>query len=135
MRKASKLGKYSNMQQKLFAKQSRNNSPSAAGKKRSFSEANGFVGDANAGQLMAGYGMKRGPHGGLIPRSRPDLEATSSIPEAINRAAKNRKNKKKQKRDEGLKAIALAEAKAASPRMKRKLKSNRRGRRKKQTEA
>ena len=64
--------------------------------------------DADASQLMAGYGMKRGPHGGLIPRNRPDVDARRSMaPEAIGRATKNRKSKKKQKRDEGLKAIAL----------------------------
>lgn len=86
--------------------QIRNGSPRPAGRKRGFSN-----GDANADQLMAGYGMKRGPRGGLIPRTRPDVEARrlSTLPETVGRATKNRKNKKKQKRDEGLKEIALEE--------------------------
>lgn len=84
---------------------------SAAGRKRSSPDARAIEGDTGAAQLMAGYGMKRGPHGGLIPRSRPDVEAhqsMSTIPEAVGRATKNRKNKKKQKRDEGLQEIAVA---------------------------
>jgi hypothetical protein len=64
--------------------------------------------DADAEELMAGYGMKRSPRGGLIPRNRVDVvQARQSVPEAVGRALKNRKNKKKQKRDQGLKSIAL----------------------------
>jgi hypothetical protein len=57
---------------------------------------------------MGGYGKKRGPLGGLIPRNRPDVQAQWSVSEvAVGLALKNRKNKKKQKRDQGLKSIAL----------------------------
>ena len=45
--------------------------------------------------------MKRGPRGSIIPKKRPDLEAKNSsrCVEALQRATKNRKNNKKQKRD------------------------------------
>jgi hypothetical protein len=67
--------------------------------------------DANADKLMAGYGMKRGPRGGLIPRNSFEAEARQSVTEVVGRGLKNRKNKKKQKCDQGLKLIALHEAK------------------------
>lgn len=63
--------------------------------------------DADAEELMAGYGMKSGPCGGLIPRNRPDVQARRSVSEVVGRALKNRKNKKKQNRDQGLTSIAL----------------------------
>jgi hypothetical protein len=120
--KASKLGHYKNSslkskwptrtQEKWSTHRTDEKWPivtRAAGKKRALEETK-VEGDADASQLMAGYGMKRGPRGGLIPRNRPDVAAARSqswIPEAVGRATKNRKNKKKQTRDEGLKAIAL----------------------------
>jgi hypothetical protein len=67
--------------------------------------------DTNADKLMAGYGMKRGPCGGLIPRNSFEAEARQSVTEVVGRGLKNRKNKKKQKCDQGLKLIALHEAK------------------------
>ena len=47
-------------------------------------------------------GMKRGPRGGIIPKYRPDLMAAATNQQDLNllqRATKNRKNNKKQKRD------------------------------------
>jgi hypothetical protein len=64
--------------------------------------------DATAEELMAGYGVKRGPHGDLTPKSHPDRRESrpTGIMDMVRRAQKNRKNKKKQKRDEGIVAIA-----------------------------
>lgn len=68
--------------------------------------------DDEASRLMAGYGLQRGAHGGLIPRHRPDVKARKAAKQAnpfsevLGRARKNRKNKKKQKRDEGLSQFA-----------------------------
>mmetsp|Transcript_20945 Transcript_20945/g.30364 ORF Transcript_20945/g.30364 Transcript_20945/m.30364 type:complete len:150 (+) Transcript_20945:1162-1611(+) len=58
-------------------------------------------------KLMAGYGVKRGPRGALIPLSRPDLDARKLLERnnedvLIGRSRKNRKNKKKQSRDEAM---------------------------------
>jgi hypothetical protein len=55
--------------------------------------------------------LKRGPRGGIVPKMRPDLEAKKSLKgncygEIIQRAMKNRKNKKKQTRDAPLKQLA-----------------------------
>ncbi len=99
--KASKLDRYSSKSKKWPGQ------PSPNSKKRSL-EDTFIAGDAEANTLLAGYGMKRGPRGGLIPRNRPDVAAASQsrMPEAVARATKNRKSKKKQTRDEGLKAIA-----------------------------
>lgn len=114
LKKASKLGQYSQSQKgaSAAAKWNANRSARVAApvaKKRAAEQTDANIaGDAGEAQLMAGYGMKRGPHGGLIPLNRPDVDARQSMPdEAIGRATKNRKNKKKQKRDEGLKEIAL----------------------------
>jgi len=54
---------------------------------------------------------KRGPRGGLVPKRRPDLQAKHSLrkdrdAEIIQRAMKNRKNKKKQTRDVALREFA-----------------------------
>lgn len=55
--------------------------------------------------------LKRGPKGSIVPRKRPDLQARNSLrgnrdAETIQRAMKNRKNKKKQGRDTELKSFA-----------------------------
>ena len=55
-------------------------------------------------------GLNRGPRGGIVPKIRPDLAAKDSIKgdcygEIIQRAMKNRKNKKKQTRDATLKKL------------------------------
>ncbi len=55
--------------------------------------------------------LKRGPRGGIVPKIRPDLAAKNSLKgnpygEIIQRAMKNRKNKKKQTRDAPLKQSA-----------------------------
>lgn len=53
--------------------------------------------------------LQRGPRGGLIPKSRPDLDAKLTGVDAIfARGGKNRKNKKKQKRDVALKEFVRA---------------------------
>lgn len=54
---------------------------------------------------------KRGPRGGIIPRKRPDLEAKNSNRnvEFLQRATKNRKNNKKQKRDVAFKEFASSQ--------------------------
>ena len=54
--------------------------------------------------------LKRGPRGGIVPKIRPDLEAKTSLKsnsygDIIQRAMKNRKNKKKQTRDAPLKQL------------------------------
>ena len=52
---------------------------------------------------------KRGPRGNLVPKQRPDLDAKKSLrgdAAVIQRATKNRKNNKKQKRDTALKEFA-----------------------------
>ncbi len=56
-------------------------------------------------------GYKRGPRGGIVPKIRPDLAAKdylkgSCYGEIIQRAMKNRKNKKKQTRDAPFKKLA-----------------------------
>lgn len=50
----------------------------------------------------------RGPRGNILPKKRPDLEAKISNrdTEILQRATKNRKNKKKQKRDSALREFA-----------------------------
>jgi hypothetical protein len=117
--KASKLDLYLSKLEKWPGQ------PSFTGKKRSI-EDTVVAGDADANTLLAGYGMKRGPRGGLIPRNRPDVAASdrSRIPEAVARATKNRKNKKKQTRDEGLKAIAQDHIKMGSAPPKKKQRTN-----------
>ena len=54
--------------------------------------------------------LKRGPRGSIIPKMRPDLAAKNTLKsnygEIIQRAMKNRKNKKKQTRDAPLKKLA-----------------------------
>ena len=55
--------------------------------------------------------FKRGPRGGIVPKIRPDLAAKDSLKgncygEIIQRAMKNRKNKKKQTRDTPFKKLA-----------------------------
>ena len=56
---------------------------------------------------------KRGPRGGIIPRKRPDLEAAKNSNhrnvEILQRATKNRKNNKKQKRDVAFKEFASSQ--------------------------
>jgi hypothetical protein len=116
--KAAKLCRYSQSRKSPIAKRwnvkksgetSTNNVlPEAAGKKRAVAETGGVARHAEANELMAGYGVRRGPRGGLIPRTRPDVDARrSKPPDAVGRATKNRKNNKKQKRDKGSKEIAL----------------------------
>ena len=62
---------------------------------------------SKAGLKRSFVGSMRGPHGGLIPKSRPDLnEKTNDINALLTRGRKNRKNKKKQKRDVALKEFA-----------------------------
>lgn len=116
-KKASQLGRFSQSQQHGLAKKDREASvkhlfvfsnPNAIGNAL---QVEALPEDANADELMAGYGMKRGPRGGLIPRNSFEAEARQSVTEVVGRALKNRKNKKKQKRDQGLKSIALREAK------------------------
>ena len=66
--------------------------------------------DDEADKLMAGYGYARGPRGSLIPKNRPDTnakhEAARSGLDLLVRGTKNRKNKKKQKRDSGIREFA-----------------------------
>ncbi len=55
--------------------------------------------------------FKRGPRGGIIPSYRPDIDAKLSLrskpnSELMQRASKNRKNKKKQARDDALRKYA-----------------------------
>ncbi|KAL7534583.1 hypothetical protein ACHAXR_006897 [Thalassiosira sp. AJA248-18] len=55
--------------------------------------------------------VKRGPRGSIVPKKRPDLQAKHSLrsnreTEVIQRAMKNRKNNKKQKRDEEFRRFA-----------------------------
>lgn len=55
--------------------------------------------------------QKRGPRGGLIPLHRPDLVAKRQLKanpdkELLLKGTKNRKNKKKQTRDEALRAFS-----------------------------
>ena len=62
---------------------------------------------SKAGLKPSFVGSMRGPRGGLIPKSRPDLnEKTNDINALLTRGRKNRKNKKKQKRDVALKEFA-----------------------------
>lgn len=52
---------------------------------------------------------KRGPRGNILPKKRPDLEAKNSSRDRealLQRAMKNRKNNKKQKRDVALREFA-----------------------------
>ncbi len=52
---------------------------------------------------------KRGPRGGIIPKTRPDVDARNSLGEEaalIQRGMKQRKNKKKQARDRELTRFA-----------------------------
>jgi len=64
--------------------------------------------DDEAEELMAGYGLQRGPRGALIPRHRPDIEAKrTGTFLAVERARKNRKNNKKQSRDAAITEWAL----------------------------
>ncbi len=54
-----------------------------------------------------GEDMKRGPRGGLIPKSRPDVDAKpTGVTALLLRGRKNRKNNKKQKRDKALREFA-----------------------------
>ena len=52
--------------------------------------------------------LKRGPRSNIVPKKRPDLEAKNSSRgvEVLQRAIKNRKNNKKQKRDAALRDFA-----------------------------
>lgn len=63
--------------------------------------------DASEQELLAGYGVKRGPRGGLKPKFRPDLAARKFFSELHGRATKNRHSKKKQMRDVAVKEFAL----------------------------
>ena len=63
--------------------------------------------DASEHDLLAGYGVKRGPRGGLTPKFRPDLAARKFFSELHGRATKNRHSKKKQMREVALKEFAL----------------------------
>jgi hypothetical protein len=69
----------------------------------------------NRRKVLGGQ-LKRGPRGGIIPKYRPDLMASTATAAATNqqdlnllqRATKNRKNNKKQKRDAVVKEYASA---------------------------
>lgn len=53
---------------------------------------------------------KRGPRGGLVPKTRPDIDAKpQGLKEMFLKGSKNRKNKKKQKRDTALKSFTTSQ--------------------------
>lgn len=63
------------------------------------------------GAVRDNNNMQRGPRGGIVPRTRPDLQAKKALrgnrdAEIIQRGMKNRKNNKKQKRDSSLTGFA-----------------------------
>ena len=76
-----------------------------------FHQNYGANGDTSGGMVgftfsksMTEQGNERGPRGGLIPKTRPDVAAKpTGLEAALLRGGKNRKNKKKQMRDIALK--------------------------------